>query len=399
MANILKGKTIVLGVTGSIAAYKAIDLASLLTQAGATVKVVMTKSATEFVAPINFRSLTRQPVTVEMWDLQSDYPVQHVQLAEAADAVLIAPATANIIAKLANGIADDELTCTVLATKAPVVIAPAMNVNMWENPVTQANAARLKERGFIFAGPGMGRLATGRVGYGRFLPVEQIIGHLRQTLGRKGDLSGRRIVITTGGTEEPIDPVRYISNRSSGKMGYALAEAARDRGAQVTLVTAPTHLDPPAGVKVIDVFTARDMYEATRLGVQKADALIMAAAVADFRPVKASPQKIKRQKATSLTLELERTVDILGSVKGDFLRVGFAAESTGLEANVKEKLARKKLDLIIGNDISAPGTGFGSDNNQVIILDRDGKLERTALLPKADIADRILDRVARLLNK
>jgi phosphopantothenoylcysteine decarboxylase/phosphopantothenate--cysteine ligase len=399
MSNVLKGKTIVLGVTGSIAAYKAIDLASLLSQAGATVKTVMTRSATEFVSPINFRSLTKQPVTTEMWDLDSDFPVQHVQLGEAADAVLIAPATANIIAKLAGGIADDELTCTVLATTAPVVIAPAMNVNMWENKVTQENVTCLEERGFIFAGPTRGRLATGRIGSGRFLPIEQIIGHLRQVLGRKGDLAGKHIIVTAGGTEEPIDPVRFISNRSSGKMGYAIAECARDRGARVTLITAPSAVGPPVGVKVIDVFTAQDMLEAVKLAVQDSDALVMAAAVADYRPVKTADQKIKRQKAASLTLELERTADILGSVKGAYLRVGFAAESGDLEANVKEKLARKKLDLIVGNDISAAGTGFGSDNNQVIIAGRDGKTEQTPLLPKADIADRILDRMVKLLKK
>jgi phosphopantothenoylcysteine decarboxylase/phosphopantothenate--cysteine ligase len=399
MTTVLKNKTIVLGVTGSIAAYKAVELASLLNQAGATVKVVMTKSATEFIAPLNFRSLTRQPVTVDMWDLDSDYPVQHVQLGEAADAVLIAPATANVIARLANGLADDELTCTVLATTAPVVIAPAMNVNMWENKATRENVVRLKERGFIFAGPISGRLATGRIGSGRFMPLADIIGILRRELGRKGDLAGKRVVVTAGGTEEPIDPVRFISNRSSGKMGFALAECARDRGAQVTLISAPSTVEPPAGVKVIDVFTAQDMFEAVRLAVQDTDALVMAAAVADYRPVKASPQKIKRQKAASLTLELERTADILGSVKGSFLRIGFAAESGDLEANVREKLARKKLDLIVGNDIAAPGTGFGSDNNQVIIMGRDGKAERTPLLPKADIADRILDRVAKLLKK
>ncbi len=392
----LANKTVVLGVTGSIAAYKAADLASQLTQAGAKVEVIMTEAATQFITPITFRNVTGRPVVTEMFDLASEFGIEHVALAEAADAVVIAPATANIIARLAAGIADDMLCCTVLATRAPVIVAPAMNVNMYENAVTQDNLAKLRARSFAIVGPAYGRLASGKMGLGRLADVDEILGTIRQVLGRSGDLADRRIVVTAGGTQEPLDPVRCLTNRSSGKMGYALAEAARDRGAQVVLVSAPSALPRPVGVDVVDTGTAQEMYEAVKKAVAQADALIMAAAVADYRPVRVSESKIKRQ-VSSLTLELGRTADILGEVRGDFVRVGFAAETENLVANAEEKLHKKQLDLIVANDITVADSGIGADTDQVVIIDPGGKVEELPLLPKREVADRILDKVARIL--
>ena len=294
----LRGKTVVLGVTGSIAAYKAAELASQLTQAGARVEVIMTEAASEFITPLTFRSITGRPVVTKMFELASEYSVEHVALAEAADVVVIAPATANIIAKIAAGIADDMVSCTVLATKAPIILAPAMDVNMYENQVTQDNLAKLKARGFTIVGPGCGWLASGKTGLGRLVDVNEILGAICQVLGRSGDLAGKRIVVTAGGTQEPVDPVRCLTNRSSGKMGYALAEAARDRGAQVVLVSAPSALPKPVGIDVVNVGTAQEMYEAVKKAVDKADALIMAAAVADYRPKQVSKSKIKRQQVS-----------------------------------------------------------------------------------------------------
>jgi len=395
----MKDKTVVLGVTGSIAAYKAAELASQLTQVGAKVEVIMTEAAIEFITPLTFRNITGRPVVTSMFELASEYSVEHVALAEAADVVVIAPATANIIAKIAAGIADDMLCCIVLATKAPVVLAPAMHAAMYENPVTQDNLTKLKARGFTVIDPAYGRLASGRVGLGRLVDVNEVLGTIYQVLGRSGDLAGKRIVVTAGGTQEPVDPVRCLTNRSSGKMGYALAEAARDRGAQVTLVSAPAFLPKPIGMDIVNVGTAQEMYEAVKKAVTKADALIMAAAVADYRPKKSSKNKIKRERASSLTLELERTPDILGEVKGKFLRVGFAAESEDLVSNARKKLQDKRLDLIIANDIMSKVSGIGADTNQVVIIGRKGKIEELPLLSKREVADRILDRVAQFLGK
>jgi len=394
----LKGKTILLGVTGSIAAYKAVDLASHLTKAGARVDVIMTDAATEFIAPLTFRNITGRPVVTKMFELASEYSVEHVALADAADVVVIAPITANTIAKLAAGIADNMLTCTVLATKTSVILAPAMHSNMYQNPVTQENLKKLKARGFIVVGPESGPLASGKIGIGRFIEINQIIGTISQVLGRKGDLAGKRIVISAGGTREPIDPVRCLTNYSSGKMGYALAEAARDRGAQVVLVTAPTALPEPVGINIVNISTSQEMYQAVKKASTKVDALIMAAAVADFRPAKVSKNKIKRQSSDSLTLELEKTQDILDEVRGKFIRVGFAAESNNLIANAKNKLTKKQLDLIVANDITVAGSGIGADDNQVTIIDRSGKTEKLPLLPKSEVADKILDKVVKILS-
>ncbi|MBA7503720.1 Coenzyme A biosynthesis bifunctional protein CoaBC [subsurface metagenome] len=390
----LKGKTIILGVTGSIAAYKTVDIASQLTQAGAKVDVIMTKAATEFVTPLTFRAITGRPVVTEIFASGSEFNVEHVSLAEAAKVIVIAPATANIIAKLAAGIADDMLCCTVLASKAPVIIAPAMDVNMYQNPITQDNLTKLKARNFITVGPASGRLASGKEGLGRLADTIDIIGTIQQVLGKNGDLADKHIVVTAGGTQEPIDPIRCITNRSSGKMGYALAEAARDRGAKVTLITAPTSLTKPVGMEIVNVCTAQETYQAVRDLVPQADALIMAAAVADYRPLSVARDKIKKE-GNRLTLELEHTADILGSIKGEFIRVGFAAESSNLVENAKQKLHQKELDLIVANDISS----FGADNNQVTIIDRESKIDSLPLLPKREVADRILDKVVALLTE
>jgi len=394
----LTKKTVVLGITGSIAAYKAADLASKLVQAGANVNVIMTKSATELVGPITLRSITNNPVAIDMWaEPASDVSITHISLAEAADVVVIAPATANTIAKIAVGIADDILGCTVLDTKAPVIIAPAMHNDMYQNPVTQENIAKLKARGFTIIEPESGRLASGGFGMGRLPRVEKIIDTIRTVLGRNGDLAGKRIVVTAGGTQEPIDPVRHIGNRSSGKMGYAVAEAARDRGAIVTLITAPVALNPPTGVKTIAVRTVAEMKAAVTKATAKADALIMAAAVSDYQPKQVAKSKIKKDSGT-LTLELVRTPDILAEASGKFIKVGFAAESDDVVANARKKLEKKNLDLIVANDITDPQSGFEVDTNKVILIGRDGKAEKLPLLTKREVADKILDRIASLLE-
>ena len=394
----LTDKTIVLGITGGIAAYKAAEIASRLTQAGARVEVVMTEAATKFITPLTLRNITGRAVITDMFEPDSEWSIQHVALAEAADLVAIAPATANTMAKLATGIADDMLSCMVLATLAPVVIAPAMNDNMLQNPATQENLAKLKARGFTIIESEYGHLASGKAGKGRLAETETIIGTIQQVLGKQGDLAGKRIVVTAGGTQEPIDPVRHIGNRSSGKMGYALAEAARDRGAEVTLITVPTPRPNPAGIECVQVRTAAQMKEAVTEVVPRADALIMAAAVADYQPRDAARTKIKKDGSPEMTLELVRTPDILAEVKGNFLKVGFAAESENTIANAREKLVKKQLDLIVANDITDARSGFEVDTNKVTIIDRKGDAESLPLMSKRKAAEKILDRVAGLLS-
>ncbi len=397
----LTDKTIVLGITGGIAAYKAADLASKLTQDGAKVEVIMTESATKFITPLTFRSLTNRPIVTSMWELASEFSIEHVALAEAADVVVIAPATANIIAKLANGIADDMLSTTVLATQAPVIVAPAMNANMYENPITQENLAKLKAKGFTLVGPAYGRLASGKMGLGRLVEIEVIIGTIKQVLGRNGDLAGKRIVVTAGGTQETVDPVRFIGNRSSGKMGYAVAEAARDRGAKVTLITAPTSLPDPVGVEVTHVVSALQMKDAVTKATSQSDVLIMSAAVADYMPKSQAEHKIKKAVAgKELTLDLVRTPDILSEVRGNFLRVGFAAEETAkLMEHAKDELVKKQLDLVAANDITLPDSGFGVDTNRVTLIHQDGKIEDLPLMSKREVGDKILDRVVGIMGK
>lgn len=390
-------RTILLAVTGSIAAYKAAELAREFTRRGFAVRVMMTPAATRFVSPLTFEALVGSPVVTDLFDEGPEGPIPHVSLAASANAILIAPASADCIARIAHGFANDIVSCTTMAFSGPLIIAPAMHENMYLNAATQENIGILKQRGAVVIGPDSGDLASGGRGAGRMSPVETIVGFTLQAIGRSGDLAGRRIVVTAGGTQEPIDPVRCITNRSSGKMGFSIAEACRDRGASVLLVTAPTSLTPPAGVDVVDVTTAQEMFDATQRAVNQADALIMAAAVADYRPGRPASQKIKKDSA-ALTIELERTIDILGSLSGSFLRVGFAAESTDLEHNAKSKLSAKNLDLIVANDITAADGGFGADSNRVTLIDRHGGIDRMPLQSKRDVADRVLDRVVQLLG-
>ena len=397
MAGPLADKYVVLGVTGSIASYKAVDLASKLVQAGALVDVIMTYGATQFVTPLAFRSITHREVVTDTYDVASEFANEHVALARRADIVVIAPATVNCIAKLAAGLADDPLTTTVIATTAPLLVAPAMDAAMYDHPATQENLEKLKQRGVAIAGPAPGRLASGLMGMGRLVEPVELLGHITAALGRAGDLAGRTMVVSAGGTQEPIDPVRVITNNSSGKMGYALAEAARDRGARAVLVTAPTGLPNPPLVEVVKVQTAEQMARAVEREVAGADALIMAAAVADYRPAAAAEQKIKKSD-DDLTLELAKTTDILDTVRGDFLRVGFAAESENLVANAADKVRRKSLDLIVANDITDADSGFGSDTNRVVLIDRQLQVEELPLLTKYEVSQRILDKVRDLLR-
>jgi len=393
-----RDRIVLLGVTGSIAAYKAVELASRLVQGGARLDVVMTSCATRFVTPLTFRSITHRPVVTDMFATPEEYDIEHIALAERADVVVVAPATANIMARLAAGIADDMLSCAILATRAPVLLAPAMNVHMWENAITQENAARLRARGFKIVEPGYGSLACGTEGKGRLAELEDILAAVRQTLDRKSDLAGRSVVVTAGGTQEPIDPVRLICNRSSGKMGYALAEAARERGARVILITAPTALPAPVGVEVVQIQTALQMREAVLKAVPEADVLIMAAAVADYRPATAAKSKLKKEEFPLMQLELIRNPDIVSEVKGNLIKVGFAAESENVVQNATIKLKNKGLHLIVANDITEPGSGFGVDTDRVVLVDSRGKVKELPLLPKSEVAHKILDEVTALLT-
>ncbi len=403
MRSVLAGKRIVLGVTGSIAAYKAAYLASTLTQAGALVDVVMTESATKLIAPLTFQSLTQRPVHVDMFRLIENVEITHVSLGVSADLLVVAPASANTIAKMAHGMADDLLSTTVLAARCPIIVAPAMDADMYENPATQENVAKLRERGVLVVEPEMGRLASGLVGRGRLADPEEIIGRIRWVLGQSGDLVGTSILVTAGGTQEPIDPVRVITNRSSGKMGYAIAEAAMDRGARVTLISAPTAITPPAGAEYVPVVTAEEMRDAVMAKLGLVDVLVMAAAVADFRVDQAAEQKIKRGEK-GLTLTLVPNPDILAeTARTDGgktpLRVGFAAESDKLVERAREKLTRKKLDLVVANLVDSEGTVFGSDLNEVVMLDPEGHEIEVKRSPKLEVAHQILDQVARLLKE
>ena len=398
MSGPFQDKRVLLGVSGSIAAYKAVDLASKLTQAGAVVDVLMTYSATHFITPLTFRSITHRSVLVDLFDINSPQAIEHVALAKSADVLVAAPATAHLIAKLALGLADDPISVIALATNAPLVLAPAMDANMWQHPAVQRNVQTLTQRGAVIVGPGQGRLASGLVGWGRVAETPELMGRIAQTLGAHGDLSGRAIVVSAGGTQEPIDPVRVITNRSSGKMGYAVAEAARDRGADVILIKAPTALDDPPGVRVVPVETAEEMRQAVQDAARSADALVMAAAVADYRPAAPSSHKMKKEAASELAIDLERTTDIIASVPSSIVKAAFAAESDNLLGNARAKLRSKGADLVVANDITIPDAGFGADTNKVWLLDEDSELE-LPLMPKYDVAMAILDRIAALLHK
>ena len=400
MPRPFQGKTIVLGVTGSIACYKAVDLASKLSQMDAHVDVIMTESATKFVSPITFRSITHRPVVTDMFDPESELGIHHVAVAERANLVVVAPATADFIAKAANGLADDALGTTILATTAPVLMAPAMDGHMYENVATQENIERLRGRGVSFAGPASGHLASGLSGKGRLLETPELLGHIAQVLGRNGDLAGRKVVVSAGGTQEAIDPVRIITNRSSGKMGYAIAEAARDRGAHVTLVSAPTALDDPSGVEVQGAASVAEMRDAVLGACSGADVLVMAAAVSDYRPAQAATQKIKKDTdSEGMVLQLLKNEDFLSEVPKSVLRVGFAAETESLVRNAQAKLREKGLDLIAANDVTEEGSGFEVETNKVTLIDRSGEIEELPLMDKYDVGHRILDRAVELLGE
>ncbi len=397
----LTDKSVVLAVTGSIAAYKAADLASKLTQAGALVDVVMTPEATRFVSPITFQSLTGRRVYWDMWDASSDVAEPHVALARKADVLVVAPATATVIARMALGLAEEMVSLTALATRAPAVVCPAMDTHMYDHEATQGHLGTLIGRGVHVIGPEEGRLASGQTGSGRLSEVEKILGGIRYVLGVSADLAVKKVVVSAGGTHEAIDPVRFVGNNSSGKMGFAIAEAARDRGAAVTLVSGPVSLADPYAVRVIRVRSAGEMRDAVVAECADADALVMAAAVADYQPAEAVGQKIKRQGREGITVPLVRTPDILvevGERKG-LIKVGFAAESEDLLTNAARKLEAKGLHLIAANDITAADAGFGADTNRVTLLDSDGGREDLPLMSKYEVAGRILDRVASLLGK
>lgn len=395
----LHGKNIVLGVTGGIAVYKAVELLRLLTKAGATVHVVMTRAATEFVTPLTFQTLSSNPVHTELFNLIQEQEIGHISLADRADAIVIAPATANCIGKLACGIADDLLTTTVMATKAPVLLAPAMNVNMYEHPAYQENEQKLRRLGYRFVDPEQGELACGWQGKGRLARPEQIFSAVCCLLAPQ-DLVGQTVLVTAGPTREELDPIRFISNHSSGRMGYALAQAARQRGARVILVSGPVALPPPSGVELVAVESACQMHKAVMERVGDSTVVIKAAAVADYRPVMRNDDKIKKQ-GERLTVELERNPDILaelGRLDKRPLLVGFAAETTALLAHAGAKLTAKNLDMIVANDVTQEGAGFNVATNVARLLFRDGRVEPLPLMSKDDLADLILDRVLSLLR-
>ncbi|TYZ25020.1 bifunctional phosphopantothenoylcysteine decarboxylase/phosphopantothenate--cysteine ligase CoaBC [Selenomonas ruminis] len=400
----LAGKKIVLGVTGGIAAYKAVEIVSRLRKAGAEVHVIMTKESTQFVTELTFREISGQPVVSDMWEKVTHFNVEHIALAQLADLMLIAPATANIIAKAAVGIADDMLSTTILATKAPVYMAPAMNTNMYENPITQRNIAELKSRGFHIIEPAAGHLACGTSGKGRLPEPVDIVGIVREALTSQKltsqTLTGQKILVTAGGTIEPLDPVRYIGNRSTGRMGYAVAAEAARRGADVVLVSGPSALADPVGVRVIRIETARQMREAVLREFPTAAAVIKSAAVADYRPAVVADQKIKKSDE-DLTLKFVRNPDILlelGQKKEHQVLVGFAAETCQVEEYARRKLSKKNLDFIVANDVSEADAGFGVDTNRIKLIDRSGKMTAYPLMSKKELAGIILDHVATVLN-
>jgi len=396
----LEGKTVVVGLSGGIACYKAAELVRLLVRAGASVRVMMTAAAREFITPLTLQTLSGHAVATHTFDLTQESQIGHIQLADRADAVIVAPATANVIGKIAAGIGDDVLTTVLLATRAPILVAPSMNVNMYENPVVQENLQRLRARNIRVIEPGEGFLACGWEGKGRLAEPDVLVAEVERALSPQ-DLRGERVVVTAGPNREPIDPVRFISNRSTGKMGFAVAAAAWRRGADVALIAGPTSLPTPHGVRRHDVTTAEEMRQAVDAEFEACTLLFMAAAVADYRPSHVTPQKLKKQPGP-LQLELTRTVDILGTLgprKGSRVIVGFAAETDDVLANAQRKLAEKHLDLIVANDVAAAGTGFAVDTNAVTIIDRSGAHDTVPLMSKDAVAERIIDRVVALTSR
>ncbi|MDI6799239.1 MAG: bifunctional phosphopantothenoylcysteine decarboxylase/phosphopantothenate--cysteine ligase CoaBC [Actinomycetota bacterium] len=389
----LKDKTVILGVAGGIASYKSVELSRVLIERGARVKVVMTSAATKFITPLTFRTITRQSVATDLFEADPSAKIHHISLAEEADIILVAPATANFIAKVANGVADDLLTTTILASDCPKVIAPAMNHKMFLNPLTEINIGRLSSLGFYFVGPSAGELACGISGPGRLAPLADIVNMAEFALTRSSDLSGKRVLVTAGGTREPIDPVRYISNRSSGKMGYEIARELISRGAKVTLVSGASALTPPSEALSIRVITASEMGAVIKEHFSQVDALVMAAAVSDFLPISPSSTKIKKQ-ASPISITLKKAPDILASIskdKGERYVVAFSAETDNLIDNSLDKMKKKGADLIVCNDVSRDDIGFESDDNEVIILDREGNSTKIPRSSKRVIARAIVD--------
>jgi phosphopantothenoylcysteine decarboxylase/phosphopantothenate--cysteine ligase len=400
--SIFASKKLILGVTGSIATYKAADLASKLTQAGAQVDVILTPTAEKFISPLTFQSVTGRKAFTdsELWG--GDAHVLHVGLGQSAEMLVVAPCTANTLSKLAHGLADNLLTITALAMRSSILIAPAMDAGMFEHPATQESIRILLERGVHFAGPDEGHMASGLNGRGRMVEPNELIGHIRLALGIDGKLAGKKIVVTAGGTQEPIDPVRILTNKSTGKQGYAIAQAALDAGGEVVLVTTPTSLPIPVGVKVIRADTAKEMLEAVLGECSGADGLVMAAAVSDFRPKIVAKNKLKKRDGIP-QIELEETDDVLLSVAGLGSRkprivIGFAAESRDLLANATRKLKSKKLDLLVANDISSADAGFGVDMNRVTLLFSDGRKESLPLMSKPEVAEIIIENLSVLLE-
>ena len=399
----LKGKKIVLGVTGGIAVYKAVDLVSKLRKEGADVRVVMTESAAKFVTPLTFKEISGNTVAVSMWAEAQEFHVEHIALADWADLMIIAPATANILAKAANGIADDLLSTVILASKTPIVLCPAMNCQMYINPITQDNLKKLADYGFIIMQPATGYLACGTSGVGRLPEPAEIIAFTKNFISHKeGDLKGLKILVTAAGTREPIDPVRFVGNRSSGKMGYAVAQAASERGADVVLVSGPSSLTPPANVEVINVETTREMMNAVLAKYAGMDIVIKAAAVADYCPHEVAEQKIKKATDDALTIVLDKNPDILkklGELKTRQFLVGFAAETQNLLANATEKIKKKNLDMIVANDVTVAGAGFNYDTNVVKFLFPNGEVKSLEKMSKLEVAQALLNEVKAARNK
>ena len=397
----LKDKTVVIGVSGGIAVYKTLDVVSRLRKLGVNVNVIMTKSATEFVTPLSFQSLSQNYVVCDMFEDPKTWDVEHISLAKRADVFLIAPATANVIGKIANGIADDMLTTTVMATKAKVLIAPAMNTNMYENPILQRNINTLKELGYNFVEPESGRLACGDTGKGKLASPETIVDEVVKLLSKGQDLKGKSIIVTAGPTVESIDPMRYITNRSTGKMGYSIAKEAIERGADVTLITGPTNLTPPQNLKkLVKIESAKDMYEAVLENLDENDVVIKSAAVADYKPKNYSNKKIKKSD-DDLVIELERNKDIaqeIGKIKNNKILVGFAAETNDLIENASLKIKKKNIDFIVANDLTKEGAGFGVDTNIVKIIDKEGNITEYPKMKKEEVANIILDKIKELLS-
>ena len=399
MPNSVHGKSILLGISGSISSYKAVDLASKLVQHGADLDVIMTSSAAQFIAPLTFESIIHKPVIQDVFTSGSEEGIYHISATEQADLVVIAPATANMIAKIANGLCDDPVSLAVLSSKAPVIVCPAMDGHMYQNPATQENIQKLTDRGIVLVGPTTGHLASGSIGQGRLVEPSDILGHIRLLLGQTGDLAGRKIVVSAGGTQEAIDPVRFLGNRSSGKMGYALAEAAIDRGANTVLIAAPNNLTNPIGAKILEVVTAKEMHRAILNEMEDCDILIMPAAVADWRPKETSKNKIKKNDLENWSITLQKNEDILRSIKeADLVKVGFAAETENTLSQARQKLNEKNLNLIVANNVTETDIGFGSENNEVILIDREGNVNELGLLSKYEIGQHILNAVAPMLK-